>query len=577
MSSESSEATRSYYVTTPIYYVNGVPHLGSAYTTVVADTLARVMRMDGRRTFYLTGLDEHGQKIAQAAIDNGMTPQEWVDRMAPAFKEVWAALDVTYDDFIRTTDERHIRAVRQFFNLLNENGAIYKGTYSGYYCVPDETYYTEEQLAEFAEARAAEGLPTTDEDGNRLCPDCLRKLVFMEEENLYFRLSEYTQPLLDFYEANPDFIQPEIRRNEVLSFVRGGLTDLSASRTAIDWGVPIDFAPGHVSYVWIDALINYLTGVGYGSDDTADQELFATFWPAQVHLIAKDILRFHCVIWPALLMAAGLPLPKKVFAHGYLLTKGQKMSKSRGNTMAPVALAEKFTIDGYRYFFLKDIQFGSDSSVSQERMLQVYNADLANSWGNLCSRVFNMTDRYLGGVVPELWDKTAAALTREMGNPLADMAEGIYDRYITAIEELDFSGAFSIVMALIDRANLYLEESAPWALAREAEAEAAAAAEAGISLDDAKAPTMSDRLSFVLYNTLEAIRIAAVLFAPVMPNSSAEVYRRLSLGDIAEIDDLAIAAKWGALKAGNRVTIGEPLFPRLTEEDIEVDDEVEEE
>jgi methionyl-tRNA synthetase len=497
--------------------------------------------------------------------------------MAPAFKEVWAALDVTNDDFIRTTDERHIRAVKQFFNLLYENGAIYKGTYSGYYCVPDETYYTDEQLAEFAEARAAEGLSAIDDDGSPLCPMCERKLVFMEEENLYFRLSDYTPPLLDFYEANPDFIQPEIRRNEVLSFVRGGLTDLSASRTAIDWGVPIDYAPGHVSYVWIDALINYLTGVGYGSDDPADQQLLATFWPASVHLIAKDILRFHCVIWPALLMAAGLPLPEKVFVHGYLLTKGQKMSKSLGNAMAPLALAETFSVDGYRYFFVKDIQFGSDSSVSIERILQVYNADLANSWGNLCSRVFNMTERYLGGEVPELWDKTVAALTREMGNPLAEVAGGLYDSFIQAIESLDFSTAFSAVLGLVDRANLYLEESAPWALAREAAAETEAAEAAGISLDDATAPTANDRLAFVLYNTLEAIRIAALFFAPVLPNTSAEVWRRLSLGDVNELTDLAAAAEWGQLPSGNKVTIGDPLFPRLTEEDLDLVDEAEEE
>ena len=372
-----------YYLTTPIYYVNGAPHIGSAYTTVVADVLSRAMRMDGRDTFFLTGLDEHGQKVAQAAANNNKSPQEWVDSIAPAFLNAWEALDIRYDDFIRTTEPRHMRGVQQLFTQLFESGAIYKDIYRGYYCVPDETFFTAEQLAEFAEARAREGLPATDEAGEPLCPDCVRPLVFVEEENLFFRLSDYTQRLLDFYEDNPGFIQPDFRRNEVVSFVKGGLKDLSISRTTFDWGVPLPFAPGHVSYVWIDALINYLTGIGYGSDDPADQAKLARYWPPQVHLIAKEIIRFHCVIWPAWLMAAGLPLPDKVFVHGWLLTKGQKMSKSLGNAMDPFALAETFGVDGYRYFFLSDIQFGADCSVSVERILQVYNADLANSWGNL--------------------------------------------------------------------------------------------------------------------------------------------------------------------------------------------------
>ena len=619
----SADSQRSYYLTTPIYYVNGEPHLGSAYTTIVADTLARVMRMDGRETFFLTGLDEHGQKVALAAAERGMDPKAWVDSIAPAFLDTWAMLDVTNDDFIRTTEERHKRGVRQLFNLLYEKGAIYHGTYSGYYCVPDETYFTYEQLAEFAEAREAVGESAVDAEGNKLCPDCVRPLVYMEEENLYFRLSEYTQPLLDFYSANPDFIQPDFRRNEVLSFVSGGLKDLSVSRTAIDWGVPIDFAPGHVSYVWIDALINYLTGIGYGSDDPADQARLAQFWPADVHLIAKDIIRFHCVIWPAVLMAAELPLPRQVFVHGYLLTRGQKMSKSRGNTMAPKALVGLFGVDGYRYYFLTDIQFGADGSISQQRMLQVYNADLANSWGNLCSRVFNMTDRYLDAEVPELWEKTRAALTRSMGNPLAELVTGVgggagagasgtgassassaggtgasgandavaggaiaateavgtgslYERFIAEIEAKDFQAAYKLVMALVDRANLYLEESAPWALAKAAEAEAEAAAEAGVSLDDATAPTEHDKLSFVLYNSLEAIRIIALFFAAVMPNTSAEVYKRLGLDDLSLVDDLQAASVWGGLPAGNKVTIGEPLFPRLSEDDLDIDDEEDE-
>ncbi|MCL2137110.1 MAG: methionine--tRNA ligase [Coriobacteriia bacterium] len=570
----STEQAKPYYLTTPIYYVNGVPHLGSAYTTIVSDTLARAMRMDGRDTYFLTGLDEHGQKVAQAGANNGMSPQEWVDSIAPAFIDAWSALDVTYDDFIRTTEERHMRGVRKFFDILYQKGAIYQDVYRGYYCIPDETYFNDEQLAEFAEARLAAGLPSRDDEDMPLCPDCARSLIYMEEENYFFRLSDYALPLLEYYEAHPQFIQPDYRRNEVLSFVRGGLKDLSVTRTAIDWGVPIPFAPGHVAYVWVDALINYISALGFGSDDPADLVLYDKFWPAQVHLVAKDIIRFHCVIWPALLMAAELPLPKQVFVHGWMLTKsGEKMSKSLGNAMAPIPLAETFSVDGYRYFFLKDIQFGSDSAVSLQRILQVYNADLANSWGNLCSRVFNMTDRYLGGEVPELWPKTVAALTKEMGNPLADMVEGLYDEYIEAIESMDFMAAFTAVLNLVDKANLYLEQSSPWALATAAADEAEAAKAAGISLEDASAPTVNDRLAFVLYNSLEAIRVIALFYAPVMPNTSAEVWRRLQLGDINSVRDLKAKAKWGGLASGNKVTIGDPLFPRLSDDDIGLADD----
>lgn len=560
----------SYYLTTPIYFVNAVPHLGTAYTTVAADSLARFMRLAGKDTWFLTGLDEHGQKIAQKAAEEGKEPQAWVDEVAPQFKAAWAALDVTNNDFIRTTDERHIRGVQQFFETLYQKDYIYKDTYQGYYCVPDETFFSNEQLAEFAEERAAEDLPHTSEDGSPLCPDCKRPLVYMEEENLFFKLSAFEQPLLDYYEENPSFIQPEIRRNEVVSFVKSGLKDLSVSRTTIDWGVPIPFAPGHVSYVWVDALLNYITAVGYGSSDPASVEQFKKRWPAQIHFVGKDIIRFHCVIWPAMLMAAGLELPQKVFAHGFLLTKGEKMSKSKGNVMDPLALAQTFSVDGYRYYFLRDVQFGSDGSISLERMLQVYNADLANSWGNLCSRALNMTNKYLSGITPELWGKTTTRLTEEMGNPLAELvAGGLYERYAAAFNKVDYAGALSVVMELVDAANLYIEQSAPWGLAKAAAAEAEEAAARGEDLLDATAPTEADRLAFVLYNVLESMRIIAALFAPVMPKTSAEVWRRLGLGDIAELDDLAGACVWGGLPAGLSTTVGEPLFMRLSEDDLD--------
>ncbi|MDR2671804.1 MAG: methionine--tRNA ligase [Coriobacteriales bacterium] len=636
----SIEQTKeSYYLTTPIYYVNGVPHLGTAYTTVASDSLARFMRLNGKDVYLLTGLDEHGQKVAQAAEAEGKTPQQWVDEVAPQFKTAWAELDIIYDDFIRTTEQRHIRGVQQFFEVLYNRGYIYKDKYQGYYCVPEETFFTDEQLEESAEKAAAEGRPAQTDDGLPFCPDCGRPLSFVEEENLFFKLSAFEQSLLDYYTANPDFIQPKTRKNEVVSFVQNGLKDLSVSRTTFDWGVPIPFAPGHVSYVWVDALINYITAVGYGDLSPQGQAMFARRWPAQIHFIGKDIIRFHCVIWPAMLMAAGLEPPQKVFAHGFLLTKGEKMSKSRGNAMSPSDLARIFSVDAYRYYFLSDVQFGADGAISLERMLQVYNADLANSWGNLCSRALNMTAQFLGATTPELWEKTVARLNREMGNPLRELVEGpcsagsptvtisanaadvnapadapadtpagaptvagadadtpagapavadadaaatdrptqeqeadesLYARYARAFAAIDYSAAMAAVMELVHAANLYIDQSAPWTLAKEAESEAAQAAEQGIDLDAATAPTTGDRLAFVLYNILESIRICALLLAPVMPNSSAEVWRRLGLGDVFAVQDQAAAAIWGGLSAGLDTTVGTPLFMRRTLEELEI-------
>jgi methionyl-tRNA synthetase len=583
-----------------------VPHLGTAYTTTAADALVRFERMDGRDAWMLTGLDEHGQKVAASAADHGVSPQEWVDGIAPKFKEAWAMLNVSYDDFIRTTEPRHAQGVQRFCEALRDNGFLYKDTYQDWYCVPEETFFTSEQLKEagalpaedpgtpgIAPAGATEGAEAP-EAAPPLCPDCGRPLSYVSEENWFFKLSAFQQPLLDFYEANPDFICPQTRRNEVLSFVKGGLKDLSITRTTFDWGIPLPFDADHVIYVWVDALINYITAVGYGSDDPDQQAVFARRWPAQLHFVGKDIIRFHCVIWPAMLMAVGLEPPRKVFAHGFLLTKGEKMSKSRGNVMTPEELTRIFGVDAYRYYFLSDVQFGADGSISLERMAQVYNADLANSWGNLCSRVFNMTNKYLGGEVPELWAQTTAWLTRDMGNPLAEASEGLYQRFAGAMNEINYSGALGAVMELCNRANLYVEESAPWSLAKAAEAEggaegaadagangeAAAAAAAGANGDaaaaaaapgadaDAKQPTQLDRLRFVLYNSLEAIRLMALLFAPVMPATSTEVWRRLGLGDPLAVTALAEECQWGLLPAGNRIEIGSPLFPRLSDDDL---------
>ena len=515
---------QSYYLTTPIYYVNSVPHLGTAYTTIAADTLARYRRMRGDDVFFLTGLDEHGQKVEQAADANGVTPHEWADRMAERFHEVWDLLDITNDDFIRTTEPRHERGVQEFLRVIHERGDIYKGVYEGWYCVPCETYFTEDQLHE--------GLT---------CPQCGRKVEFVREDNYFFKLSTYQDRLLAYYEANPHFVQPETRRNEVLSFVRGGLNDLSISRANVRWGIPLPFDESQSVYVWFDALINYITAIGYG--DPALQEQFTHRWPAQIHFVGKDIIRFHCVIWPAMLMAAGIEIPERVFAHGFLLTKGEKMSKSKGNAMAPADLVARFGVDAYRYYFLREVQFGTDGSISLENMVQRYNGDLANDWGNLVSRLFNMVGKYCGGRVPA---PSVAALVTEDDEDLKRIAEGLFDRVDERMAVLDYAGALEASWELIKRTNRYIEDSAPWALAKSEET--------------------APRLHAVLYRALEAVRVAALYTTPFMPNTSREVFARLGLPDPSAVDDIAAAANWGGLPVGNPVVKGEALFQRIVED-----------
>ena len=533
----------SYYITTPIYYVNAAPHLGTAYSTIVADVQARFRRMDGYDTFFLTGLDEHGQKVADSAAAHDMTPQQWCDSLAPAFKGLWGELEISNDDFIRTTQPRHERAVQHFWEVLKEKGYIYKGSYEGWYCVPEETYFTE------TDVRHA----NTDEDGNfdetatPLCPDCKRPLERISEESWFFRLSEFQQPLLDFYAAHPDFIEPEIRRNEVVSFVEGGLKDLSVTRTTFDWGIPLPFDEKHVTYVWFDALINYLTAVGYGDPQAAAADTLARRWPAQTHIVGKDIIRFHCVIWPAMLMAAGLPVTEHVLAHGFLLVrnaqtgKGEKMSKSRGNAIAPREVIDLLGVEGYRYYFMTDVAHGQDGAISFERMAQVYNADLANSWGNLVSRALNMSAKYFDGCAPQRKDGYA-----ERDSALSQAAEGIYGRYAAKMGAFDYQGAAADVMALVAAANHYIEDMAPWALAKQA----------------GEDPQKADELQFVMWGLLEAIRIAATLLWPIIPATSAEVMRRMSLPDEAP-RDLEAACVWGQLEGGAPVAKGEALFPRL--------------
>ncbi|MCL2503355.1 MAG: methionine--tRNA ligase [Coriobacteriia bacterium] len=514
----------SFFLTTPIYYVNSVPHLGTAYTTIAADALARYRRLLGDNVFFLTGLDEHGQKVEQAAVEHGIEPQEWCDNLAEKFLGAWELLGITNDDFIRTTEPRHVRAVQTLAKTLYDQGDIYKGLYDGWYCVPDETYWTEEQL-----------------EGGK-CPQCGRDVELVREENYFFRLSAYQDRLLGYFEENPDFIGPPSRRNEVLSFVRGGLRDLSISRANVKWGIPLPWDASHTVYVWFDALINYVTAVGYGDPDDAGE--FARCWPAHIHFVGKDIIRFHCVIWPALLMAAGLDLPQRVFAHGFLLAKGEKMSKSKGNAVAPADLVRQFGADAYRYYFLRDVSFGQDGSISIESMVQRYNGDLANDWGNLCSRLFNMVGKYFDGAVP---DPGGDAVDAADG-VLAAVARDLPGRYDEAMARLDYGAALESAWDLVKATNRYIEDSAPWNLA--------------------KSPETTPRLKTVIYNALEAVRIAALFIAPVMPQTSAEVWRRLGLGDINAVTTLAEESRWGGTRPGSHVEKGDPLFPRIEKDAV---------
>ena len=465
-----------------------------------------------------------------------MTPQEWTDSQAPHFKDLWSELEISNDDFIRTTEKRQHDAVQYLWECMKESGYLYKGSYDGWYCVPDETYFTETQVEKGDEEYGSQG--------QHLCPDCHRPLERVQEESYFFKLSAFQDKLLKLYDEHPDFVQPAFRMNEVRSFVEGGLNDLSVSRTSFDWGIPVPFDEDHVTYVWFDALLNYMTSVGYGVDTPEAKAEFAYRWPAQFHIVGKDIIRFHCVIWPAMLMAIGESLPEHVFAHGFLMVrneetgKGEKMSKSRGNAIAPREVIDMLGVEGYRYYFMTDVVPGTDGAISFDRMQQVYNADLANSWGNLISRSLNMSAKYFDGCAPARpADPTAFA------NPLAQISEGLYDRYAACMDKVDYVGAKDAVMELIHAANHYIEDCEPWGLAK----------------DEAK----HDELAFVIYNLLEAIRIAAHLLAPFMPQTSAEALRRIACADEAQCDDLHAACAWGGLAGGAPVEKGDPLFPRL--------------
>ncbi len=524
----SQHAEKAFYVTTPIYYVNDAPHLGHAYTTVAADVLSRWHRQRGEQVWFLTGTDEHGQKILRAAQANGMSPQDWADRLVEtAWKPLWRHLDISNDDFIRTTERRHTERVQEFWQRLYDNGEVYKGSYEGPYCVACEEYKLPGDLVE-------------GENGEKLCPVHRRPVEMLAEENYFFRLSAYTDRLLQYYEEHPDFIEPETARNEVVQFVKQGLQDLSISRSTFDWGIQIPWDTGHVLYVWIDALLNYVTAVGYG----ADPEKFARTWPADVHLVGKDILRFHAVIWPAMLMAAGLPLPRKVFGHGWLLVGGEKMSKSKLTGISPQQLTEHFGVDAYRYYFLRAIPFGQDGSFSWEDMTARYTSELANDFGNLASRVAAMVNRYFGGDLPE----AGAA-----GEAEARIAAGLEQAARLADERmcgLDFQGGLGAVFDFVRQVNGYVTEQEPWQVAK---------------ADD---PASRARLATILYTAAESLRGIAVLLNAVMPGTCAKLWESLGaephLGPLAR-QRIQDAGRWGQLPAGARITKGEVLFPRLPE------------
>ena len=503
----------AFYVTTPIYYVNDVPHIGHAYTTLAADVLARYKRLKGFDVFFLTGTDEHGQKVEKAANAAGETPLELADRVMKRFQALWDKLEISNTDFIRTTQERHKKGVAALFERVLEKGDIYLGEYEDWYCTPCETFWTETQLIDFK------------------CPDCNRPTEKLKEESYFFRMSKYQEQLLAHIDANPDFIQPKSRRNEILSFVKEGLRDLSVSRTTFQWGIPVPGNEKHVVYVWFDALANYITALGY-PDESGN---YGTFWPADVHLIGKDILRFHAVYWPTFLMAAGLPIPNRVFAHGWWTVEGQKMSKSLQNVVEPNMLIDKYGVDAVRYFLLREVPFGLDGDFSHTALIHRINSDLANDLGNLLNRSTAMLGKYFGGVLPEPSEETGLdAAYREKTSSMVVQVDGL-------LEDLAFSKALQSIWEVISAGNKYIDETAPWVLAKD--------------------PAQKERLATVMYYMLESQRIVYHILSAFMPKTAEKGL--CYLGWTEPPSDLGLA--WGGLKAGTVIAKAEALFPRIEE------------
>ncbi len=505
---------KTFYITTPIYYVNDVPHIGHAYTTIAADTLARWHKAGGEKTWFLTGTDEHGQKIQTVAEKRGITPKELCDEVVQNFQKLWGVLNMSNDDFIRTTEPRHEKVVQEIFRRLMKNGDIYKGEYEGWYCVPCETYVPEAQMGE-----------------GQTCPDCHRPLTKMTEETYFFKLSKYAEPLLKYYEENPEAIMPKSRYNEIISFIKSGLRDQSVSRTTLDWGIPLPGDEKHVIYVWFDALINYLSALNFPEEGGAWQ----TYWPGVRHLVGKDIIRFHCVIWPAMLLALGVNPPVRVFAHGWWTVEGEKMSKSVGNVVDPFEMADVYGVDSFRYFVLREVPFGHDGDFSELALVQRINSDLANDLGNLLSRSLQMMEKFRGGKLPMSYAAT------DLDKEIEALANKTVTDMSSYMERFAFDDALKTLWIFISRSNKYIDETEPWKLGKDGEVE---------------------RLDAVLRTLWEALRLSAVLVAPFMPETSARIWEQLGLtGD--PLDGGRTAWAWGRLEGPVTVKKGPILFPRI--------------
>ncbi|MFH1710624.1 MAG: methionine--tRNA ligase [bacterium] len=504
-----------YYITTPLYYVNDIPHIGHAYTTIAADVLARYKRSKGYDVFFLTGTDEHGQKIAEAAKACGKEPQAFCDEIVTRFKSAWDALNISYNDFIRTTEERHIKTIQSVFSKLLKAGDVYKGEYEGWYCTPCETFWTFLQLRE------------------GVCPDCGRPVQKIKEKTYFFKLSKYERELMRHIEMNEEFIRPESRRNEVMSFIRSGLKDLSVTRTAFTWGVPLAEDPKHVVYVWFDALINYITAPGYGSN----QPRFERLWPADLHLMGKEIVRFHAVIWPCMLLALGLPLPRTIFGHGWWTVEGCKMSKSKGNVVDPLALSKEFGVDAVRYFLLREVPFGADGDFSRSSLIHRFNSDLANDIGNLLNRTLTMVEKYFEGRIETPKKADFDGFSAE----LIDLAKTTPEIHSKHMDKLEFSDALVCVWKLINLANNYIEKEAPWKLSKEGK---------------------NEELKAVMYNLVQALAVCAILVYPFMPSTMENMWKQLGFsGSLAESNPAPVFG----LKLAPKVSKGDPLFPRIAQ------------
>jgi len=507
----------TFYITTPIYYPSDKLHIGHTYCTVAADTMAKYKRLRGFDVRFMTGTDEHGQKIERIAVSQGITPKEYVDKVVKGIKELWASLDITYDRFIRTTDEDHVAAVKKIFDKLYEKGDIYKSEYEGWYCTPCESFYTEHQLV----------------DGK--CPDCGRDVEKVKEESYFFRLSKYQDRLIKHIEEHPEFIQPPARQSEMIAnFLKPGLEDLCVSRTSFSWGIPVDFDPKHVIYVWVDALSNYITALGYASDDDS---LFKKYWPADVHLVGKEIVRFHSIIWPAMLMALDLPLPKQIFGHGWLIINGGKMSKSKGNVVDPNVLIKRYGVDAVRYFLLREIAFGQDGNFTNESLIQRINSDLANDLGNLVSRTVGMIDKYFGGKLPQKQEGT------EFDADLKAVCYDMIPKFEDAMDKMVFSDALTVLWTFIRRVNKYIDETQPWILARNEED--------------------MPKLAGALYNVAESIRIISIMLQPFMPKAPKKIFKQLGIENDASVTSWDSIRTFGLLPKEVQVEKGEALFPRI--------------